>query len=92
MSRAAELTSGNLVVSFPEMGALFNRRFRNQSRPTRPSDSMLASFAARTRKIRSRKSGIDPDMGIYEMDEENLDDKPMSSQSRLYSASVKSQP
>ncbi|KAL1969446.1 hypothetical protein VTN77DRAFT_8884 [Rasamsonia byssochlamydoides] len=66
---AAELTSGNLCLCFPEMILLFNRRARHRSKPSVQRESILKASAAvsRSRKIGPR----DPDAMYIELDDNN---------------------
>ncbi|KAH8702470.1 hypothetical protein BGW36DRAFT_117415 [Talaromyces proteolyticus] len=94
----AELTSGFLVVCFPEMSFLLNRRSRKQLYPRRPTNSVLdgSSSAAAQSRSRSRKMGSHmgshmgthrDDLGYYELDDDlvyGVRVSPSASNSRLH--------
>jgi hypothetical protein len=54
--RAAELTTGILCVSFPEMGVLFSKKSRRRYRNHEPTASILQGSAnSRSRKQRTQR-------------------------------------
>jgi hypothetical protein len=67
ISRAAELTAGNLCLNFPEMVILFNRSARHRSKPSMQRETILKpSATSRSRKMNGAR---DP---YYELDERAL--------------------
>lgn len=70
--RAAELTSGNLVFCFPELGVLLNKRARKRSLAKRPTTSLLQASAEAVAAARARhklKQQRDP---YIELEEDRL--------------------
>lgn len=85
-NRAAELTSGNLVVCAPEVGTLLSRRARRRN-PRRPTTSVLEASAARVAEERASHRKKDPNSCYYELEEGNLYDarvSPAGSEARIY--------
>ncbi|KAL1971992.1 hypothetical protein VTN31DRAFT_7211 [Thermomyces dupontii] len=69
---AAELTSGNLVFCFPELGVLLNKRARKRSLAKRPTTSLLQASAEAVAAARARhklKQQRDP---YIELEEDRL--------------------
>jgi hypothetical protein len=86
INSAAELTSGNLVVSAPEVGTLLSRRGRRRN-PKRPTTSILEASAARVAKERASRHNKDPNSCYYELEEGNMYDarvSPVGGEARIY--------
>jgi hypothetical protein len=88
-TRCAECVSGFLVVCFPEMSFLINRKSRKRNYPRRPTNSMLeASTEAAQSRSRSRKMASNrDDLTYYELDDDlvyGVRVSPSASNSRLH--------
>ncbi|QKX60980.1 uncharacterized protein TRUGW13939_08126 [Talaromyces rugulosus] len=85
----AECVSGFVVVCFPEMSFLINRKSRKRNYPRRPTNSMLeASTEAAQSRSRSRKMASNrDDLTYYELDDDlvyGVRVSPSASNSRLH--------
>lgn len=72
-TRCAELTSGFLIVCFPEMSFLINSKARKRNYPQRPSSSYpSAANDLATARSQSRKmpSAYGQDLSYYELNDD----------------------
>lgn len=84
----AEVTSGFLIVCFPEMSFLINRRSRKRNYPRRPTLDVSSGTGGMNSRHKSRKMGSNPDdLTYYELDDDivyGVRVSPSGSNSRLH--------